>query len=404
MLRVLERARLVGRAGLWRVTLDGGVIGAVEASAGVAETNTQNARLFAAGVNTFDCDDRLLIPGFVDCHTHACWAGDRFGEWSRQRAGVPYLQILAEGGGIMSTVRAVRAASEAELAEGLVARLNRLLHNGTTTVEVKSGYGLTVDDELKMLRAIRRAAAGFAGTVIPTALLGHALDPDVPRQRFVRSMIDDALPRASEEFPGIAIDAFCEQGAWSVEECEALFRAAAARGEGGHPIRVHADQFNSLGMTPLAVALGARSVDHLEASTAADFEAIATSAETFGVGLPACAAHLGGKTANLTALAAKAPDRVCLASNLNPGSSPCWSMALVVALGVRHAGLTPGQALEAVTSNPARLLGLRDRGAIEVGQRADLVLVEAPTPEEFAWGMGDSAVRAVWANGVPVRK
>src|SRR5690606_29317975 len=157
-------------------------------------------------------------------HTHALWAGDRLDEWDRKRAGATYLEILQSGGGIMSTVRAVRSASQAELERALRERPAVMLREGTTTVEVEDGYGLPTADELKMLRAIASAARDpEAPTVIATALLGHAIDPDLPRERFFRTTIDETLPAVHAGFPGVAIDAYCEQGAWSVDECAALF-------------------------------------------------------------------------------------------------------------------------------------------------------------------------------------
>ena len=206
----------------------------------------------------------------------------------------PRQEILARGGGIMSTVRAVRRTTEAELARALGDRLARMLREGTTTVEVKSGYGLTRDDELKMLRAVRAAAAASPMTVVPTALLGHALDPDLAAEEFVASTIEQTLPAVSREFPGIAVDAFCEKSAWSLEACAALFERAAAL---GHPVRVHSDQFNALGMTQWAIARGARSVDDLEATPPEVLESLARSA-TFGVMLPICGLHLDGRYAN----------------------------------------------------------------------------------------------------------
>ena len=165
-----------------------------------------------AADETIDAGGRVLMPGFVDCHTHACWAGERYDEFAMKLAGRPYLEILAAGGGIMSTVRAVRAASGDALAEALLRRLSRMAALGSTTVEVKSGYGLTTADELKMLRAIRVAADETGQTVIPTFLGAHALDPDNPR--CVDETINETLPAVVEEFGAIACDAYCEQGAW----------------------------------------------------------------------------------------------------------------------------------------------------------------------------------------------
>lgn len=357
------------------------------------------------GARVVDAGGRVLMPGFVDCHTHACWAGDRLDEWDLRRSGVGYLDILRAGGGIMSTVRAVRAASESELVDGLLERLDAVLAAGTTTIEVKSGYGLNPSDELKMLRAIRAAAARFRGTVVATALLGHAMDPEEVSRRgedgYVDWMIREALPAVTAEFPGIAVDAYCESGAWSVEQCIRLFEAA--RGA-GHPLRVHADQFNSLGMVTRAIALGALSVDHLEASTDEDLAALAGSPATFGVVLPICGLHMDDRYARAhrlveSARAGRRVARVAVATNLNPGSAPSGSMPLAIGLAVRKCGLTPAEALLAATAIPARLLGLQDRGVIAPGMRADLLLLAVRDERELAYGFGHGAVAMVMSGG-----
>lgn len=356
---------------------------------------------------TLDARGRILMPGFVDCHTHACWAGDRLDEWDLKRRGVPYLDILKAGGGIISTVRAVRAASQEQLAESLLERLRLMLACGSTTIEVKSGYGLTPEHELKMLRAIRAAAAEFPGTIIPTALLGHALDPaSVPPpfpqtpDGYVDWIIAEALPAVSAEFPGIAVDAFCESGAWSLEQCLRLFQAAKAR---GHPIRVHADQFNTLGMTEAAVRMSAppaASVDHLEASGPAQLAALAAAEDTFGVILPICGLHVDDRYAPGRAFIDAAPNsKLCIATNFNPGSAPCGSMPMAIALAVRKCGLTPHEAIAAATVNPACLLGLPDRGAIAPGQRADLLLLRHTDERSLAYEFGHSPIETVICGG-----
>jgi imidazolonepropionase len=344
------------------------------------------------GAALLEADARVLMPGFVDCHTHACFAGDRLDEWERRRRGEAYLEILRSGGGIMATVRATRGASQAELQSLLAQRLELMLRCGTTTVEVKSGYGLTTADEIRMLRAIKAAGEVWEGTVVPTALLGHALDPG--QDRFVERVIAETLHEVSGEFPGISVDAYCEEGAWSPADCTALFEAARAR---GHPIRVHADQFHSLGMIPEAIRLGARSVDHLEASTPEHLGMLAGSG-TFGVGLPACGFHLDGRYADLRHFvdAGGAP---CIATNFNPGSAPCLSMPMVIALAVRHGGLSPAEAIAAATVNPAALLGLDDRGTIAPGQRADLILLRHHDERELAYEFGAAPIDAVICAG-----
>lgn len=356
------------------------------------------------GATEIDAAGRVLMPGFVDCHTHACWAGDRLDEWELKRAGTPYLDILARGGGIMSTVRAVRAATPEQLAGALRARLGRMLALGSTTIEVKSGYGLSKADEIKMLNAIAQAANGFAGTVVPTALLGHAIDADAPdAAAFVRQTIDDTLPAVSAAFPGIALDAYCEHGAWSLADCRDLFEAAMRR---GHPVRVHADQFNSLGMIALnaqwaGAGRAARTIDHLEATSAADLAALAAT-PTIGVLLPCTGLHTDGRYANGRALV-DAGGAAALATNVNPGTSPCHAMPMAIALAVRFNRLGPREAIAAATVNAAAALGLHDRGVVAPGARADLILLEHGDERTLAYEFGDNPVALVIVGGRIVR-
>jgi len=384
---------------------------------------TRKPEAAPAGATEIDAAGRVLMPGFVDCHTHACWAGSRLDEWDQKRRGVPYLKILEKGGGIMATVRAVRDTPFNDLVDLLLERVNRMLALGSTTIEVKSGYGLNTETELKMLRAVREAQKKFPGTLIPTALLGHAIDDSQPG--FVGRVIRETLPAVAAEFPGIAVDAFVEKGAWSLDQALLLF----ARARDLHlPIRVHADQFTSLGMVPAAIRMGFRSVDHLEATTRADLDALAES-DTFGVMLPACAFHLktpyargrhfveekraevtgpraegkassplGPRPSNLGPSSAPG-GKLCIATNYNPGSAPCPSMALIVALAVRYLGLSPQEALNAATANPAALLGLADRGRVAVGQRGDLLLLRESDERSVAFGFGDSPVQTVICGG-----
>lgn len=334
-----------------------------------------------------DAAGRVLMPAFIDPHTHACFAGSRLDEWEMKLKGATYLEILAAGGGIMSTVRAVRAADETYLTDLLRNRLRAIAGAGTGALEIKSGYGLDEATELKMLRAIRAAASPDLPHITPTALLGHALDPAQPD--FVDRTINATLPAISHEFPGIAVDAYCETGAWSVRDTARLL--ARAR-ELGHPVRVHADQFNALGMVDEAIRLGALSVDHLEASTTDALERLAASS-TFGVMLPICGLHLDARYANAQYFVA-AGGVLCLASNFNPGSAPSFSIPLVIAAAVRHMGLTVHQAIAATTINPASLLGLRDRGSIAPGQRADLLLLRTTDERSLAFMLDADPIAA----------
>jgi imidazolonepropionase len=349
---------------------------------------------------TIDGAGRVLMPAFVDAHTHACWAGDRLDEWELKQKSATYLQILESGGGIMSTVRAVREASEGELAESLAERLDHVLREGTTTVEVKSGYGLATEHELKMLRAIGLASETFAGTVMPTACIGHGVDG--PHDDFVQRTIGETLDAVHAAFPGVAIDAYCEQGAWTLDDCVRLFERAI---DLGHPCRVHADQFNALGMTSAAIRLGLRSVDHLEATHATDLRALAGSS-TFGVMLPCSGFHVDGRYANGRGFV-DAGGALVIATNCNPGSAPSSSMPMAIALAVRHLGITAAEAIGACAVNGASLLGLVDRGTIETDQRADLILLRHTDERQLGYEFGGNPVDAVICNGklvVPDRR
>lgn len=373
-----------------------------------ADVVIEGERIVAVGVDAgarvkairaIDAAGRVLMPGFVDAHTHVLCSGDRLDEWEMKRRGVTYLDILKAGGGIMSTVRAVRAAGESELAAGLRARLKEMLRCGTTTVEVKSGYGLSCDAEMKMLGVIEsvQREGNSLPTVVGTALLGHAIDPGVERNRFIETVIGKGLDDVHGRWPRMAIDAFCEDGAWTKDECVRLFERAIAL---GHPIRVHADQFNSLGMVEWAITHEARSVDHLEASSPELLKKIGHSG-TFAVAIPCTGFHTDGRYANMRAVV-DAGGAAVVATNWNPGSSPCGSMPMAMALAVRHCGLSPAEAMVAGTVNAAALLGFTDRGMIAPGMRADLVLLRHTDERMLVYEFGGNPVDVVVAGGVEV--
>ncbi len=349
-----------------------------------------------AGATTIEAEGRVCIPGFVDSHTHAIWAGDRLDEVDLKQRGASYLDILKAGGGIMSTVRAVRAASREELAANLRRRLGWALREGTTTIEVKSGYGLTTKDELKTLHAIKDAADGFAGTVIPTALIAHAIDPDQPN--FIDTTINETLPAVHEAFPDITIDAFCEEGAWSLDDCRRLFEQAQAL---GHPMRIHADQFNALGMVDLAIEMGFVSVDHLEATPMDALQRLAKSG-TFGVMLPASGFQVDDRYADGRAFI-DAGGALVIATNCNPGSAPTSSVPLAIALATRKLGITTAEAVTACTVNAAALLGLDDRGMVAEGKRADLLLLRDTDERMLGYEFGGDPVACVICGGDIVR-
>ena len=308
--------------------------------------------------------------------------------------GATYLELLESGGGIMATVRAVRAAAPSELTDQLMQRLNKMLKHGTTTVEIKSGYGLTTEDELKMLRAIHDSATHWPGTICPTACIGHALDPDVNADAFIERTIRETLPAITDEFPGITIDAYCEVGAWDLANTRRLLDAAQ---EAGHSIRVHADQFNSLGMIDVAISNGYRSVDHLEATDRAALVRLARS-ETCGVMLPCCGLHLDDRYGCGRAFL-DAGGQLAIATNYNPGSAPCFAMPMVIALAVRKLGLTPDEAIRAATCNAAQLLATDEVGIIQAGKRADLVLLGLRDHRDLAFEFGGNPVDSVFVGG-----
>ncbi len=344
-----------------------------------------------SGVEVIEADGRVLMPGFIDCHTHACWAGEAVDDWEKQVGAKPSSERKPDSG-FAGILHATREATRKQLAAGLRARLDLILRAGTTTVEVKSGFGLTIESESKMLHAIVRAAQEFPGTVVPTALLGHAIEGDPAV--YTRMVVREMLPAIWHEFPGIAIDACCDANAWPVEACVRLFERAR---EHGLPLRVQADQIESTGMIPEAIKQFARSVDHLENAKKDDLVALAAS-DTFGVMTPATAFHLAGRYPRAGAFV-DSGGLLALGSNYGPLTAPSYSMPFIITLAVRYCGLTPAEAITACTVNAAAVLGLTDRGTIEAGQRADLILLRHRDERQLAYEFGGNPVDCVIAGG-----
>jgi imidazolonepropionase len=288
-------------------------------------------------------------------------------------------------------MRAVRGETRKQLAAGLKPRLDAVLSEGTTTIEVKSGYGLATGEELKMLHAIVRASNDWPGTVVPTALLGASFEGGL--DDYARMVVKEMLPEVAKEFPDIAVDAVCDRDAWSVDACVRLFEKARKH----HAIRVHADRFNSLGMVPEAIRLGARSIDQLEASSKADLLQLAQS-PACGVILP-CSGFESNQRYARAGFLADSGGAVALATGCGPESAPALSMPFAIALAVRFCGLTPAEAIVACTVNAATVLNLRDRGAIETGQRADLIILRHHDERLLAWELGGNPVDMVICGG-----
>jgi imidazolonepropionase len=339
-------------------------------------------------VEELDGRGLCAVPGLVDCHTHACFAGDRVDEFARRAAGATYEELHAAGGGIMSTVRATRAAGASALEAAVRRHRGWMLRAGTTTFEAKSGYGLDRDTELASLRAIR-AAGGVA-----TWLGAHAVPPEFDdADAYLDFLLRDVLPQAA----GLAeaADVFLETGAF--DEAQARRYLDGCR-DAGLVLRLHGDQFTEQGAVGLAVELGARSIDHLEATGLTGVERLAAS-EVTAVLLPASALFLGRPMPPARALV-EAGAAVALATDFNPGSSYCESLPLVCSLAATQLRLTPEQALSACTVNAAHVLGRADRiGRLAPGFAADIVLLAAPDWRYLAYHLGGEVVADVILSG-----
>jgi imidazolonepropionase len=339
-----------------------------------------------------DAAGRVLMPGFVDCNTHLCWAGNRMDEWQAILNGETYLDLVKKGGGMHATVRAVREITRNQLAANLRARLDDVLRNGTTTIEIKSGYGITLEPELKMLRAIQRAAGDWQGAVVPTALLGRGIEGGNPDE-FAKLVVREILPEVLREFPKIAVEAHCDTGAWTVDACVRLLEKARKH----LPIRVSADRFTCTGMVPEAVRMRASCVTHLESTPKDQLLALAES-QVVAVLTPITGLHLNQRFARGGYIAEKG-GAVAIATNCSPGTSPSCSMPLAIALAVRFCGLDIEEAITAATLNPAHVLGLADRGTIEPGKRADLLLLHHKDERLLAYELGGNPVAQVICAG-----
>ncbi|MES2543091.1 MAG: imidazolonepropionase [Pseudomonadota bacterium] len=333
-----------------------------------------------------DCGGRLVTPGLIDCHTHAVFAGHRAVEFELRLKGASYEEIARAGGGILSTVTATRAASEDILLAGALPRIDQLIASGATTIEVKSGYGLTVEDELKMLRAARRIGQSRPVTVKTTHLAAHAMPPDY-RGRAKAYIAEVALPSlraAHAERLVDAVDAFCETIAFSTNDLAPLFAEARAL---GLPVKLHAEQLTDQGGAAFAARHGALSADHLEYLSPEGIAAMA-KAETVAVILPGAFYTL--RETQLPPIHALREGGVpmAVATDLNPGSSPLASLTLAMNMACTLFRLTPEEALLGTTVHAAKALGLTDRGRIAPGLRADLCLWDADHPAELAYRIG----------------
>lgn len=351
------------------------------------------------GVETLDCKGRVVTPGLIDCHTHLVFAGNRAAEFAMRAEGKSYEEIARAGGGIVSTVRATREASEAELFAQSEARLITLMREGVTTVEIKSGYGLDTETEIKMLRVAHALGKRHAVNVTTTFLGLHAVPPEFAGRQadYVRHVCEEMLPAVAREQLADAVDAFCESIGFTPDQTRSMFEAACAH---GLPVKLHAEQLSNQHGTALAAEFGALSSDHLEHLDDAGIAAMQRSGMV-AVLLPAAFYVLRETKLPPIAALRGAGVPIAVASDLNPGTAPVVSLLAAMHMAATLFRLTPTEVLRGVTVNAARALGLHgDRGALAAGQRADVCVWPVQAPEELVYWLGGVAPTQVFVEGV----
>jgi len=345
-----------------------------------------------------DAGGRIVLPGFVDAHTHPVFAGTRANEFEERASGTTYQQIAARGGGIQSTVRATRAASLDELVDGGKRYAEWFLRGGTTTIEAKSGYGLSLEDELKILRAIKRLNAETPLRYVPTFLGAHDIPAEfrARRDQYVSLLIEEMLPRVAEEKLAEYCDVFCEEKVFTTDESWRVLSAARCHGLG---LRIHADQLSLSGGAKLAAELGVTTADHLEHTDAAGIAAL-KSAGVQPVLLPGSVYALGSTRYPAARAMIDAGLAVVLATDFNPGSSPTPAMPMILSLASTHMKTTPAESITAATINAAHSLGRgAEIGSLESGKQADFVVHDAEDYRELAYFFGIEHAWKVFAGG-----
>jgi imidazolonepropionase len=345
---------------------------------------------------TVDCEGRLITPGFIDCHTHLVFAGNRSAEHEMRRTGASYEEISQAGGGIKSTMQATRAASEDELVAAALPRLDALIAEGATTVEVKSGYGLDLDTEMRMLRAARRLGKERPATIRTTFLGAHAIPPEFVGRAddYIDMVVDEMIPAVAEAGLADAVDAFCENIGFTPSQTERVFTAAEMH---GLPVKLHAEQLSDQHGAALAACHGALSADHLEYLEEAGVAAMAKSG-TIATLLPGAFYFMRESRKPPVAMLREAGVPMALATDCNPGTSPLTSLLLTMNMGSVLFGLTVDECLAGVTLNAARALGLDGiTGSLAVGRQCDLAIWDVADPAELVHRIGFNPLHArVW--------
>jgi imidazolonepropionase len=341
-----------------------------------------------------DLKNRAVVPGLVDPHTHAIWAGNRLSDFEARSAGATYEQILAAGGGIWHSIRETACRSVEEMAALALPRIDDLTRSGATTIEIKSGYGYTPEAEIKMLKAVRLLQQQTAAHLVPTLLIHICPDTSSERSAYRDVVCGELIPEVAKQKLATAVDIFVEAHSWNAHDAEIILTRARNH---GLAVKLHTEQFQSVGGLELGIQLGALSIDHLEVCKPRQFAVVASS-NTIATILPGVTLHLGLPAAPGRALI-DAGAAIAIGTDLNPGSSPLFSTAAAMALAVRLNGLSPAEALTASTANAAAALGLTDTGRLEAGLRADLLVLDSDDWRDIAYVLGKSIVSEVWIAG-----
>ncbi len=356
----------------------------------------------AKGAEVIDAKGKVVLPGFVDSHSHPVFAGPRLADFEGRLQGLGYAELAGRGGGILSTVHGVRQATEAQLAAGLRLSARRFLEAGTTTLEAKSGYGLDLESELKILRVIRTVGAEGPLELVPTFIGAHAVPAELKDrpEEYLRRVCEDMIPAAAREKLASFVDVFCDQGYFSLEDARRVFEASSRAGLG---LKIHAEQLSRSGASRLAAEAGAASADHLDFAGPEDIGALAAGG-TVACLVPGSNYFLGKPYPPARALI-DAGAAVALATDFNPGTCPCWDMRMILSIATTQMRLSPAEALCAATVNGAWALGLgKTHGTLEAGRRGDLVIYDAEDYREIPYYFGSGGALLTLKGGQVVHR